>query len=85
LGEPWELVNEAADMIERLEAGNREFSFLRNDDLARIKELEAQVARLKAAIDDVASYVSRADYYYMQPQTIEVMRENRAALEGKDG
>lgn len=41
----------------------------------RIEELETQVARLRAAIDDVASYVSRADYHYMEPQTLEVMRE----------
>jgi hypothetical protein len=42
----------------------------------RIEQLEAQTATLRAAMNDVLSYVSRADYYYMEPQTIEVMREN---------
>lgn len=43
--------------------------------LDHIKELETQVDRLRAAIRDMTFYLSRADYYNVDPQTLEVLRE----------
>lgn len=41
----------------------------------RIEQLETQVDRLRAAMYDMTTYLSRADYYYMEPETLEVLRE----------
>lgn len=41
----------------------------------RIEQLEAEAARLRAAMNDMVPYLSRADYYYMEPQTLDVLRE----------
>ena len=44
------------------------------------KELEGaadRIEKLEAALDDVAGYLARADWYYLKPET-------RKALEGKD-
>ena len=45
------------------------------DAADRIEELETQADRLRAAMYDMTAYISRADYYYMEPQTLEVLRE----------
>jgi nickel-dependent lactate racemase len=39
---------------------------------------QKRIERLEAALDDVAGYLARADWYYLKPET-------RKALEGKDG
>ena len=43
-----------------------------------IAKLEARIEQLEAATDDLAQYVSRADWHYLKDET-------RKALEGKDG
>lgn len=77
-----ELCSYAADRIEHLERELSEERASREQAAAkawefsdRIKELESQVGRLRSAMDDIVSYVSRADYYYMEPQTLDVLRE----------
>jgi len=45
--------------------------------LAEIDRLKDRIENLEAALDDVAGYLARADWYYLKPET-------RKALEGKD-
>ena len=40
-------------------------------------EAADRIEKLEAALDDVAGYLARADWYYLKPET-------RKALEGKD-
>jgi hypothetical protein len=40
-------------------------------------EAADHIEKLEAALDDVAGYLARADWYYLKPET-------RKALEGKD-
>ena len=42
-----------------------------------IADKEQHIEKLEAALDDVAGYLARADWYYLKPET-------RKALEGKD-
>jgi len=53
---------------------------------ARINELEGQlnaitddavdsIFQLEAAIDDLAKYVSRADWHYLKPETIQALED----------
>lgn len=74
--------HELADQVEVLkrelveEKRSRELAVTKAWEFAdRIKELEAQVDRLRAAMYDMTAYISRADYYYMEPATLEVLRE----------
>ena len=43
----------------------------------QVQCLEERIEKLEAALDDVAGYLARADWYYLKPET-------RKALEGKD-
>ena len=43
----------------------------------RAREAADRIEKLEAALDDVAGYLARADWYYLKPET-------RKALEGKD-
>ena len=47
------------------------------DTLNKILEMQIRIEKLEAALDDVAGYLARADWYYLKPET-------RKALEGKD-
>jgi len=58
----------AADRIEQLEAANLKASLIKVDDMARIEKLET-------AIDDLLQYVSRADWHYLKPETIQAMED----------
>ena len=40
-------------------------------------KLEVRIEKLEAALEDIAQYVSRADWHYLKDET-------RKALEGKD-
>ena len=42
-----------------------------------IQVRDRRIEKLEAALDDVAGYLARADWYYLKPET-------RKALEGKD-
>lgn len=53
------------DRIRMLEA-----KLLNLDDQHRIKQLEA-------ALDDLAQYVSRADWHYLKPETIAALEEKK--------
>ena len=66
---PW-VYGEAADRIEHLE--NRCANLLVGNGILNI-----HIEKLEAALDDMAHYVSRADWHYLKDQT-------RQALEGKD-
>ena len=61
---------EAADRIEQLEAANLKAGLIKVDD-------ELRIAQLETAIDDLLQYVSRADWHYLKPETIQAM-EGRA-------
>jgi len=61
---------EDADRIDELGAANDKLSC---DAL----QLYDRIEKLEAALDDVAGYLARADWYYLKPET-------RKALEGKD-
>ena len=50
----------------------------------RIEKLEAQVSQLRAAMYDMTAYISRAVYHHREKETLDAIREMRAALEGKD-
>jgi hypothetical protein len=43
----------------------------------RIQSQDNRIEKLEAALDDVAQYISRADWHYLKDET-------RNALEGKD-
>jgi hypothetical protein len=42
-----------------------------------MSEAVSRIEKLEAALDDVAGYLARADWYYLKPET-------RKALEGED-
>ena len=65
----------AADRIEKLEAQLAQSQLKRW--AARWEEQADRIEKLEAALDDVAGYLARADWYYLKPET-------RKALEGKD-
>jgi hypothetical protein len=56
---------EAADRIEKLEAANLKQSCIKVDDQMRIEKLEA-------ALEDMAQYISRADWMQLKKETHEV-------------
>jgi len=55
----------AADRIEQLEG---ELNAITDDAVDRIFQLEA-------AIDDLLQYVSRADWHYLKPETIQALED----------
>ena len=61
----WGLLESAADRIEKLEAANLKQSCIKVDDQMRIEKLEA-------AIEDMAQYISRADWMQLKKDTHEV-------------
>jgi len=64
------VIEEAADRIEHLE--NRCANLLVENGI-----LNNRIEKLEAALDDMAQYVSRADWHYLKDET-------RKVLEGKD-
>ena len=43
----------------------------------RIEELTNRNTELEAALDDMAQYVSRADWHYIKPETREALGEKK--------
>jgi hypothetical protein len=69
------LATEAADEIERLRVwlesgGGRYWEGRYRDEAARVDELEA-------ALDDVWQYISRADWFYLKPETRAALGEKK--------
>ena len=60
------------DLVKRL----REKAF-RTETYELVNAAADRIEKLEAALDDVAGYLARADWYYLKPET-------RKALEGKD-
>ena len=61
------------DLVKRL----NELAYVEGEPTASIlKEAASCIEKLEAALDDMAQYVSRADWHYLKPETL-------AAMEGK--
>jgi hypothetical protein len=61
---------EAADRIKQLEADLEVATMKRLLNSNRIEQLEA-------ALDDMSQYVSRADWHYLNPETIAALEETK--------
>ena len=65
------------DLVKRLrQSSSSDYSCQGCTDTER-EEAADRIEKLEAALDDVAGYLARADWYYLKPET-------RKALEGKD-
>ena len=65
------------DIVERLrDAENQEFIQDRQIfQLTVCSEAEDEIERLREALKDMDSYVSRADRYYLKPKTLAALKE----------
>ena len=61
------------DLVKRVDS----LMVLLNMERKKSLSLGKYIEKLEAALDDVAGYLARADWYYLKPET-------RKALEGKD-
>jgi len=67
-------MDESADRIEKLEAN---IKLQLEWYLSNKRFFDSRIDQLEAALEDMAQYVSRADWHYLKDET-------RKALEGKD-
>lgn len=65
------------DLVKRLRRADT-CIFPTERDRCHCGEAADRILKLEAALDDMAQYVSRADWHYLKDET-------RKALEGKDG
>ena len=76
------ILDEAADRIEKLEAGEEEWNRICNRYAARIDKLEAALLR---AIEDIEFWGAYVSEYFQDKHDLKSSIQNaRKALEGKD-
>jgi len=70
-----DMMGDAADEIERLRREREIFSQALNDANEWGGELYAYNERLREALLDLEQYVSRADHFYLKPETLAALKE----------
>lgn len=65
-------MDEAADRIEKLEATAAMWKGIHE---GAVLAMQGHIKELEAALDDVAGYLARADWYYLKPETRKALGE----------